>query len=155
MSVQYAIYISNFLCMVYNLRNYVITCLVRISGNWFAIKARPTLPTCIINHITLCVFRLAVFRTASPNLIMPTTVEENSPPMERRNSTFSYSPAEMDRFRSSVMSRSTEHIRTESIDSGIGSPVAFATPGIAVAMKRVSTLCVCACSVCSQIIGLV
>ena len=57
--------------------------------------------------------------------------------MERRNSTFSYSP-EMDRFRSSVISRSTEHIRTESIDSGIGSPVAFATPGIAVAMKRVS-----------------
>lgn len=83
---------------------------------------------------------------------MPATTE-NSVATElspmRRDSTFSYEsspvcplqPAEMERLRGAAreLSASTEHIRTDSADSGISfaCPLTLRTPGIASSAKRV------------------
>ena len=77
---------------------------------------------------------------------MPATIEVNSTSElspSRRDSTFTYEPgqssaAEMDRLRIALLSRSTEHVRTESVDSGIGdNPPGVRCP-LPLAMKRVS-----------------
>jgi len=63
---------------------------------------------------------------------------EASPDCSRRDSTFTYdaSPEDMDRLKLTALARSSEHLRTDSEDSGISSPCT--TPGAgSVAMKRV------------------
>ena len=81
---------------------------------------------------------------------MPTIVENHSTEnqdiiQERRDSTFTYEEerrdssltADMDRLS---LSRSTDHLRTDSLDSGIGAPISFQAPaGVALAMKRTSS----------------
>lgn len=62
---------------------------------------------------------------------MPATIETHSSTEvspDSRDSAFSYDttpalpPAEMDRLRGTAMSRSSEHLRTDSVDSGVGCP---------------------------------
>lgn len=74
---------------------------------------------------------------------MPATVES---PSARRDSTFTYDdscqlqPAEMERLRAenlSRSSRSSEHLRNDSVDSGIGAPQSFHHSTSLLSMKRV------------------
>lgn len=94
-------------------------------------------------EICCCLNRSSALKPNS----MPAIIENNSTAdqeitQERRDSTFTYerrdSSEEMDRLS---LSRSTDHLRTDSVDSGISSPLTFRAPaaGVNVSMKRSSS----------------